>query len=242
MPDHAAVANAALMTDTTTIQDRPIEGESTHYNVVAISFDDDQNAYGALTKLQELDAQGQLSLQEGTVVERTANGTVAVKDRVGSTDLAGTATGGLLGLMLGVLGGPVGVLIGSSTGLLVGSLYDLDDSERVATTLGEISKTVQPDRNAVLAVIDEQSPEVVDLAMASFGGTVLRRGVLDVEAELAAADDAERKAAIEAELELVRAKRDQTRESVHAKIEQLKAKLTHRNAGREGEPTPGGTS
>ena len=111
------------------------------------------------------------------VVQRAADGTVAIKDRVGTTELAGTATGGLLGLLLGVLGGPVGVLIGGYTGLLFGSLYDLDDSEQIETTLGEISKTVQPDRSAVLAVVSEQSLEVVDLAMASFGGKVLRRGV-----------------------------------------------------------------
>jgi uncharacterized membrane protein len=213
------------MTNTTT--NGPVNGAASHYNVVAICFDDDQNAYTALTKLKELDSQGQLDVQEALVVQRGGDGSIAVKDRVGTIALAGTATGGLLGLLIGVLGGPVGVLIGGYTGVLFGSLYDLDDSDRVETTLGEISKTVQPDRQAVLALVSEQSPEVIDVAMTAFGGAVVRRPVHEVEAEVAVAAKAERKAAREAQLELMRAKREQTRESAHAKVEELKAKLSH---------------
>ena len=218
------------------------KGEPSHYNVVAISFEDDQNAYSALTKLKELDAQGQLSVQEAMVVQRAADGTIAVKDRVGTMELPGTATGGLLGLMIGVLGGPVGVLIGGYSGLLFGSLYDLDDSEQIETTLGEISKTVQPDRNAVLAVVTEQSLEVVDVAMASLGGKVLRRGVYNVETEVAVAEKAERKAAREAQRELMQAKRDHSRESAHATVEELKAKLSHGNGEQATKQTAGATS
>jgi uncharacterized membrane protein len=230
------------MTNPTPTSQGSANGEPSHYNVVAISFDDDQNAYPALTKLKELDAQGQLSVQEAMVVQRAADGTIAVKDRVGTMELPGTATGGLLGLMVGVLGGPVGVLIGGYSGLLFGSLYDLDDSERIETTLGEISKTVQPDRNAVLAVVTEQSLEVVDVAMASLGGKVLRRDVYDVETEVAAAEKAERKAAREAQRELMKAKRDHSRESAHAKVEELKAKLSHGNGEQATKQTAGSTS
>jgi uncharacterized membrane protein len=239
--DHAAVIDAALMTNPYPTQ-CTANGEPSHYNVVAISFDDDQNAYPALTKLKELDAQGQLSVQEAMVVQRAADGTVAVEDRIGTMELAGTATGTLLGLMIGVLGGPVGVLIGGYSGLLFGSLYDLDDSEQIETTLGEISKTVQPDRSAVLAVISEQNFEVADVSMASFGGKVLRRDVYDVETEVAAAAKAERKAAREAQLELMRAKRDQTRESARATVEELKAKLSHGNGEHATKQTAGATS
>lgn len=51
------------------------------------------------------------------------------------------------------------MLLGGSYGLLVGSLFDLDEEERTETTLGEISKSVQAERTAVLAVVSEPSPE-----------------------------------------------------------------------------------
>jgi len=204
-------------------------GMPSTYNVIAVAFDADVNAYAALTKLKELDSQGQIDVQEAVVAQRAADGTLTVKDRVGSPELVGTAGGGLTGLLVGILGGPVGVLIGGSTGLLVGSLFDLDEADEVETSLGQLSKSVAPDATAVLAVVTEPSPEIVDAAMAVLGGTVLRRSVDEVEAEIAAVEDAERKAALEAQRELIRAKQEHARETARAKVEGLKAKLSHRD-------------
>jgi uncharacterized membrane protein len=184
MPGHAAVDDGAAMTDTTSTDTRS-NGDVSTYNVIAVTFEDDVNAYAALTKLKELASQGQLEVQEAAVVKREADGSVTVKDRVGSDELMGTASGDLVGLLVGVIGGPLGMLLGDSYGLLVGSLFDLDEEERTETTLGEISKSVQAERAAVLAVVSEPSPEVIDAAMATLGGTVLRRSVYDVEAEVA---------------------------------------------------------
>ena len=50
----------------------------------------------------------------------------------------------------------------------------------------------------MLAELTEQSPEVVDTAMTRLGGRVLRRPIADVEAEIAAADKAQREAKKEA--------------------------------------------
>jgi len=115
------------MTDTTSTStpSAPDTGAHTTYNVIAVAFDADVNAYAALTKLKELDAQDQIEVHEAVVAQRATDGTVTVKDQVGSPELLGTAGGGLTGLLVGILGGPVGVLIGGSTGLLVGSLLDL---------------------------------------------------------------------------------------------------------------------
>jgi hypothetical protein len=85
--------------------------------------------------------------------------------------------------------------------------------------------------------VTEPSPEVIDAAMADFGGTVLRRSVYEVEAEVAAIEKAERKAAREAERELIRSRRDHDREAAHAKVEALKAKLGRRD-GATAEVVP----
>ena len=168
-------------------------------------------------------------MHEAVVAQRATDGTLTVKDRVGSPELVGTAGGGLTGLLVGILGGPVGVLIGGSTGLLVGSLFDLDEAEQVETSLGQLSKSIEPEATAMLAVVTEPSPEIVDAAMAALGGTVLRRSVAEVEAEVAAIEKAESKAAREAQLELMRSQRDHDRDAAHAKVEALKAKVARRD-------------
>jgi uncharacterized membrane protein len=199
------------------------------YNVLSVSFDSDTNAYGALSKLQELDSQGRLNVEAAAVVERGDDGKAVIKDRAGDVEFAGTATGGLIGLLIGVLGGPLGVLIGGTYGLMVGSLVDLGEAEDSESVLGQISASVRPGHTALLAQVTEQSPEVVDSAMARLGGSVLRRPVEDVEAEVAAADKAQRHAKREAARELRRARRERDKEHAQATIEQLKAKLGHQD-------------
>jgi uncharacterized membrane protein len=199
----------------------PLSGE----NVIAVSFADDSKAFEALTALEELDAQEQIHVIEVSVVTRGEDGSVQVKDEVGDDVPVGTAGGGLVGLLIGVLGGPIGVLIGGATGVLVGSLYDLADAEDTDSALSEMSKSIQAGRTALLAQVVEQSAEVVDTAMARLSGTVVRRSVYDIEAEVAAAQEAQRKAKLEARKELIKARHEKHRDEAHTKVEELKARF-----------------
>jgi uncharacterized membrane protein len=194
-------------------------------NVLAINFTDDGNAYEALTTLKELDAQGQVELEGAAVVLRAEDGSIAIKDEVGDIGYEGAATGGVVGLIVGILGGPIGVLIGGATGVLVGSLFDLDDVDETESVLSEMSRAVRPGHSAVLAVVDEQSPEVIDAAMLRLNGAVLRLPLIDVEAEIAAAEEAQRAAKKEARKALREARREQRKEKIQAKLAELKAKL-----------------
>jgi len=204
-------------------------------NVLVVSFGEDPekdtNAYQALTDLNQLDLQGQIKITGAAVITRERDGRVVVKSEVGNDPYAGTAGGGVVGLLVGILGGPVGVLLGGTYGALVGSLFDLDDAETTESVLGEISKQVQPTRTAVLAEVTEQSPEVIDTAMARLGGEVVRRPAAEVEGELAAAQEAQRTAAREARKELRQARLEKTKEDAHAKVEELKSKLQGRQSG-----------
>jgi uncharacterized membrane protein len=194
-------------------------------NLIAVSFEDDSSAYEALTNLKNLAGQGQLGVTQAAVVMRADDGHIDVKDEVGDPTFAGTASGGIVGLLIGIIGGPLGVLLGGATGLLVGSLYDLADAEDTDSVLSDFSKSVQPGRTALVAQVTEQSPEVVDNAMARLSGTVLRRSVYEVEAEIAAAQDAQREAKREARKELHKARFDKNRQAAHDKVEELKSKL-----------------
>jgi uncharacterized membrane protein len=193
-------------------------------NVIVVSFAEDSSAYEAFTNLKELDEQGQVSIKGAAIVQREEDGHIVTKDSVDSTQLAGTATGGLIGLLVGILGGPFGVLIGGATGLLIGSLYDVDDAEETESVLAEISSAIRPGQTVVLAEVDEQSDEVVGQAMARLRGTVLRRSVEEVEAEIAAAEHAERAAKREARKQLLETRRSRAREEIRRIVDALKAR------------------
>jgi uncharacterized membrane protein len=197
--------------------------------VLVVTFgedpENDTNAYQALTDLKQLDSQGQIKIAAAAVVTRDPDGRVDVKSDVADDPYIGTASGGLIGLLVGVIGGPLGVLLGGTYGALVGSLFDIDEVETTESVLGEISKQVQPTRTALLAQVTEQSPEVIDTAIARLDGAVMRRPLIDVEAEIVAANEAQRNAEREARKELQRARVDKSKTEAHAKVEALKAKL-----------------
>ena len=195
------------------------------HNVIAVSFEDDSNAYRALTTLGELGSQSRVKIEGAAVVVRGEDGRLEVKDQAAGGSWSGSATGGVIGLLIGVLAGPLGILIGGATGLLIGSLFDDEDTEQTTTVLGEISTAARPGRATLLAEVVEQSPEVIDSEMAGLGGTVMRRPVAEVEAELAAAEEAQRKAKREARKELAQARHAQHSDAIQAKIAALKAKL-----------------
>jgi len=193
-------------------------------NVIVVSFAEDRSAYEAFTNLKELDEQGQVSIKGAAVVQRAEDGRMVTKDSVDTEQLAGTTTGGLVGLLVGILGGPFGVLIGGATGLLIGSLYDMDDVDKTESVLAEISSAIRPGQTVVLAEVAEQSDDVVDQAMARLGGTVLRRSVEDVEAEIAAAEHAQRAAKREARKQLLETRRSRAKEEIRRIVDALKAR------------------
>jgi uncharacterized membrane protein len=195
-------------------------------NVIAVSFSEDANAYEALSRLKELDAKGDVDIRGAAVVVRDDDGKIVTKDEVGDQSLKGTATGGLVGLLIGVLGGPFGVLVGGATGLLIGSLFDEDDTDETDSALGEISKSIRVGQTGLLADVSEESPVAIDAVMANLGGVVLRRPAGDVQAELAAAEEAQRAAKQQARKELRDARHKKQKEEIDAKLADLRAKLT----------------
>lgn len=205
-----------------------------HHNVLAVTFTDDGGAYEALTDLKQLDTQSQIELQAAAVVTRDSTGQVTVKDEIGDLGFGGTATGGIVGLLVGIIGGPLGVLIGGATGLLVGSLFDLEDADDSESVLSEISKLVQVGHATLLAEVDEPSPEVIDTAMTRLSGHVLRRPVVYVEAEIAAAEDAQRAAKKEARKRLREQRHAERQDEIHSKVAALKAKL---HVGQQAAPS-----
>jgi uncharacterized membrane protein len=205
-------------------------------NVIAVTFAEDSKAFDALTAIKELDSQGQIELIGGAVVSRGEDGRVDAKDTIGEDGYTGTATGGVIGLLIGILGGPLGILIGGATGLLIGSLFDVEDDDDTRSVLTDLSRSVEVGRDALLAEVVEQSVEVIDTAMSRLNGEVLRRSVADVEAEIASAEDAQRAAKKAARKHLHEQRKAQIRERIHEKIEALKAKLhRHRATAASGQ-------
>jgi uncharacterized membrane protein len=194
-------------------------------NVVVVGFSDQSKAYQALSVLKECDAAGRIGLQSAAVVERTQSGELRVPESADNVGPIGTASGSLLGMLIGVLGGPVGILLGWGAGAVMGGAFDLDRAVTSDEALGVLGRAIPPGSTAVLADVEEPAVEVIDGEMSKLGGEVTRRSASEVTAELYAAEDATRAAEHEARKTIRAQKKAEFTSNVEERKEKLKEKL-----------------
>lgn len=194
-------------------------------NVVVIGFTEPSKAYEALSVLKECAAEGRIGLDAAAVVERTSEGTLHIPESTDNVGLVGTASGSLIGMLLGVIGGPVGVLLGWGTGALTGGAFDVVRAEKSDEALRALGQAIPAGSTAVIANVSEPAVEVIDAEMAKLGGDVTRRPVADVMDQLEAAEEASRAAAKEAQHAMREERKAQVSASFDERVGKLKEKL-----------------
>jgi uncharacterized membrane protein len=194
-------------------------------NVVVVRFTEPSKAYQALSVLKECDASGRIGLQSAAVVERTAAGELSIPESADNVGLVGTAGGSLIGMLIGVLGGPVGLLLGWGAGALMGGAFDLDRAETSDEALSVLGRAIPPESTAVIASVEEPVAEVIDGEMAMLGGEVTRRPVAEVMDELEAAREAADAAAREARRSVREQHKTELKAGVDERVGKLKEKL-----------------
>lgn len=147
--------------------------------MVVVVFDNETKAYEGEKALLKLDAEGSLAVYAHAVLAKQADGKVSVKqgDEPGPI---GTLVGTSLGSLIGLLGGPVGLAIGATAGFTGGAIFDLDNVRIGEDFLDDVTKTLTPNKVAVVAEIDEDWTTPLDTRMEALGGSVFRRALSDV--------------------------------------------------------------
>ena len=159
-------------------------------DIVIVSFDQLAQARAAMSELRRLAEGDVITLGSAAIVVREPDGHFWIPEDEAHVAFAGATAGGVIGALLGALTGPFGLLFWGATGALVGSLADAEEAEVTDEVLVSVTRSMPPGTTALLADIEEHTFDVVDAAMERAGGRVTRRPKADVEAELAAAEEA----------------------------------------------------
>ncbi len=200
--------------------------------MLVVVFDSEDKVKKGADALRDLDREGTVSVYSGALIKKNQDGTVTALDAREEWPvraIGGTAIGSLIGL----LGGPVGVVLGASTGLMVGAFSDLYRSGVNVDFLDDVSGMLTPGKYALLADISEEYIAPLDTKMESIGGEVyrarkqyieedqLQSDIDDLDADIDRMEKemkdsrAEHKAKLQAKIQKAKQKRDK-------KIEQLK--------------------
>ena len=156
--------------------------------LLIVVFDSEAQADKGLKALEELHAEGSITLYLQAVVSKDENGKLVVKE--GKPSAGGSSAGSAVELAAGNLGG----VAGGPAGITV-----------VAGYLAEVKSRLEPGKVALVVEVEEETATPVDSRMGPLGGTVNRRELGDILHEQ-----------IERDLAAIRSQRE-TLDALHGK-------------------------
>jgi hypothetical protein len=158
--------------------------------IVTVRFTDLAQARRALRELERLDRDGRLRVRGAALVQRSGQGRIELSE--GARDDQGhiLPPAGTAGMLVDVLGGPLGILFARPTEGFRGSAYRAAHEGARELALEDISRNLEPGVTLVLAEIAEPDAEVLDPAVAALGGSATHRRAQDVYAEIEGAEEA----------------------------------------------------
>jgi uncharacterized membrane protein len=197
--------------------------------MLVVVFDNEKKAYEAKSALRRLELEGEISIYADGVVVKHADGTISVKEQ-DDFGPVGTIIGTSLGTMIGALGGPVGLAIGATTGLTFGGLVDLDNLLIGDDFLGDVTKSLTPNKVALVAQIEESWTAPVDTRMEALGGTVFRRSLAQVRQDIEDQDIAAMKADAAQLKEEIKTSNAERKAKLQKKVAELDARIETKQA------------
>jgi uncharacterized membrane protein len=208
-------------------------------SVVVVGFKENSKAYESLSVLKSLSDKQQLTARSAALVERDQSGKMQIKDSFDTETGVPTVGGGFVGLLLGAIAGPYGMLLGLGGGAVAGGSYEMKRGDEQDEVLAQLNAAINPGHTVLVAQVNEPTVDVLDKAMDDLGGVVVRRSEADVLTELEAAEDASH-AAQEAARKAVREKKKtEIKEKREDRIAALKAKFSrhHEETGQAAAST-----
>jgi uncharacterized membrane protein len=149
-------------------------------DLIAVGFKGEDTADQVLNKLQALQKEHLIDLEDACVVVRDQAGQVHLKQAVNLTRV-GATTGGLQGAMWGTLIGllflnpliglAAGAAVGAGSGALAGALSDYGIDDQFIRSVGS---TIQPASSALFVLVRSVTADRVLPELRPFEGTVLR--------------------------------------------------------------------
>ena len=197
--------------------------ENRKENVVLANYKVESEAYQALSELKRDTANANYTISQAMIVKRE-NGKLNVMDGFVNCMTTGddTWTGGLLGGLIGILGGPIGVLLGGSVGMLVGGAVDAGEMADDTSLLEKAGDSIADGETAVILLAQEEYETALTAKLNDFDVSITRLDAAEVAVEVEHAKEVERQMAKETREKLRTERTEAFKETVAKKSEELK--------------------
>ncbi len=193
-------------------------------NILAVIFKEESQGYQAMTQLRQLPGSEKAAILQMVLVKHQNGRLVALDEYdsgINTTD--DMILGGLVGSVIGVLGGPMGVLLMGSYGMLAGSLFDDEDALDGQVMIDTVAKKMVEGEVALIALVNEEDESYLDSQLSSFDAEVARFDAAVVADEVEQAQEMEKEMARQARAQMKKTKKEERKEKIDQKREKIKA-------------------
>lgn len=153
----------------TDLQNSP-GGTANEEHLVAIAFDKPSRASEVLVNLLHLQQEGALRLGDAVVIAKDESGRAQIHETVDVTPGRGALIGGWLGMLAGILVGPLAI----AGGVVVGALYGkLVDKGLADDWIKQMSEWLDAGRSAILLLVTVDDKAEVLRELGRYEGEVV---------------------------------------------------------------------
>lgn len=191
--------------------------------IIAVSFNQSDKAYQALSDLKN--SVSSFTVLSCRLIEKVGQ-TYVQKDGF-DADAYGEsfAEGGLIGALIGIIGGPLGILLGGSLGMLIGSAGDVSGENKRTDVMLEIAQE-SSDGLVLVMVAEESNPKDLNDFLKKYDvKNIVREDFSEVHRKVLAAEKAQKKLAKDAHDELIQQKKKSFKKKIAVKENEIKARF-----------------
>ena len=192
-------------------------------NIVIAVYEVESEAYQALSEIRHEPANANYTLSQAVVVKKE-NGRLNMRDGFDSgNETNDTWKGGLIGSLVGILGGPIGILLGGSVGMMIGAAADAGDVAEHISMLERAGDCIAEGETAMLLLAQEDYETALTAKLNRFHVSITRMDAAEVAAEIEHAKEVEKQLAREARAKLRTERSESFKTTVEKKRDELKA-------------------
>lgn len=195
-------------------------------NVIVSIFETESEADQAIKELKNHNGLKTSIMSEAILVNKKNGYYTILDDFVIEPDALDDMTkGGLIGMCIGILGGPLGMLLGASVGSFAGVVSETDKTDEGTSMLEQMILKLSDDTIAIIGLAEEKDEGEIDALLSKYKTIIARFDAAVVEQEVERAKDMEKEMENLAKLEVRKQKKEEHRAKVEERRDKMKARF-----------------
>lgn len=155
-------------------------GPATNQTMLAIRFDDPLKAQECLLAMVRLAQKDIIKIEDAAIIDKDSSGKIRLRQSKDVNPGQGATSGGLYGGLIGLIGGPIGMLAGGALGAAAGGLWGklrdigIDDDH-----MKEMGERILPGENLLFLLLEDINAAVFLREMRRFDGMLFQSTASD---------------------------------------------------------------